>query len=240
MVVGYHGTQPARHALDRAVDLLQSREGALEVVYVAPLPESVALSPEGLAEVQQGLDEQARVLAEEVYHRLVGEDHAWHFQRRDGAVAAELKAVADDMQRRYADAAEIVIVIGASAHHHHHVAGSVGSSVVRSRTFPALVVPYKGQMSYVSPQLGNSSKRGIMTDTERQTVGAEAAFDRRIALEEVKARLSAISDTLSDSRIDVGELRKDVDELTAITRRIAWLADISTPRPLHLNHVAAL
>jgi nucleotide-binding universal stress UspA family protein len=144
MVVGYDGTPPARHALEQAVDLLQYREGALEVVYVAHLPESVALSPEGLAEVQQGLDQQARVLAEEVYHRLVGEDHPWHFQRRDGAVAAELIAVADDVHRRYADAAEIVIVMGASGQHHHHVAGSVGSSVVRSRTFPALVVPYKG------------------------------------------------------------------------------------------------
>jgi hypothetical protein len=74
-----------------------------------------------------------------------------------------------------------------------------------------------------------------MTDTDRQTVETQAAFDRRRALEEVNARLSAVSDTLSDSQIDVGELRQDVDELTAITRRIAWLADISTPRPLYLN-----
>lgn len=67
------------------------------------------------------------------------------------------------------------------------------------------------------------------------TMQAQAAFDRRVVLEDVKARLSAIRDTLSDSRIDVGQLRRDVDELTAITARIAWLADVSTPRRLHPN-----
>ena len=69
----------------------------------------------------------------------------------------------------------------------------------------------------------------------KTTQAQAAAFDRRAVLEDVKARLSAISDTLFDSRINVGQLRKDIDELTAITGRIAWLADISTPRPLHLN-----
>ena len=54
-----------------------------------------------------------------------------------------------------------------------------------------------------------------MTQTDRQTVHAQAAFDRRGVLDDVKARLSAISGTLSDSRIDVGQLRKDVAELTA-------------------------
>ena len=68
-----------------------------------------------------------------------------------------------------------------------------------------------------------------------KTMQAQTAFDRRVVLDDVKARLSAISDTLSDSRINVRQLRKDVDELTAITGRIAWLADISKPRPLHLN-----
>jgi hypothetical protein len=74
-----------------------------------------------------------------------------------------------------------------------------------------------------------------MTATDQPTTPTEAAFDRRRALEEVRARLSAISDTLSDSGIDAGELRKDADELNAITSRIAWLADISSLRPLHLS-----
>ena len=63
-----------------------------------------------------------------------------------------------------------------------------------------------------------------MTQTDRQTVHAQAAFDRRGILDDVKARLSAISDTLSDSRIDVGQLCEDVAELTAATGRAWWRA----------------
>jgi nucleotide-binding universal stress UspA family protein len=141
MVVGYDGSQPARRALDQAADLLRYREGALEVVYVAHLTVGATLSPEAIAEVRQAQDEQARALAEEVRDRLAGQDQPWHFQRRDGAVAAELKDVADDVHRQYGDTAEIVIVLGGSTHWYHHVAGSVASSVVRSDIFPTLVVP---------------------------------------------------------------------------------------------------
>ena len=141
MVVGYDGSQPARHALDQAADLLRHREGALEVVYGAHLPVGATLSPAAIAEVRQAQDEQARALEEEVRDRLEEQDHPWHFQRRNGAVAVELKAVAADVQRRYGDTVEIFIVVGGSAHRYHHVAGSVGSSVVRSDAFLALVVP---------------------------------------------------------------------------------------------------
>ena len=141
MVVGYDGSPPARHALDQAADLLRDRKGALEVVFVAHLPVGATLSAAAVVEVRQGLDEQARALGDEVRGLLAGQDHPWHFQRRDGAVAAELKAVAADMHRRYGDTVEIVIVVGGSAHRYHRIAGSVGSSVVRAATFPALVVP---------------------------------------------------------------------------------------------------
>jgi nucleotide-binding universal stress UspA family protein len=141
LVVGYDGSPPARHALDQAVDLLGNREGALEVVFVARPPVGATLSAEAFAQVREGLDDQARALAEEVGDRLTGQDHRWHFQRRDGAVAAELKAVAADIQRRYGETVEIVIVVGGSAHRCHRIAGSVGSSVVRADAFPALVVP---------------------------------------------------------------------------------------------------
>ena len=141
MVVGYDGSAPARRALEQAVDLLRYREGALEVVFVARLPLGASLSVAAFAEVRQGLDEQARALAEEVRGQLADQGHPWHFQRRDGAVAAELKAVAADLHRRYGDTVEIVIVVGDSAHRYHHVAGSVSSGIVRGATFPALVVP---------------------------------------------------------------------------------------------------
>jgi hypothetical protein len=120
------------------------------------------------------------------------------------------------------------------------VVGYDGSAPARGWSAPrpgrALVVPKNGQSDLLRITASrNSNKEGIMTETDRQTVQAQTAFDRRLVLEDVKARLSAISDTLSISRIDVGQLRQDIDELTAITRRITWLADISTPRPLRLK-----
>jgi hypothetical protein len=50
-VVGYDGTQPARRALDRAGELLRSREGAIEVVYVAHVPTGIAQSAGAMGEV---------------------------------------------------------------------------------------------------------------------------------------------------------------------------------------------
>jgi hypothetical protein len=111
------------------------------VVYVAHLPVGAALSGQAFAQVRQGFDEEARALADEVRDRFAGKEYLWHFQRRDGGVTNELKAVAADAHRRYGDSAEIVIVVGGSAHRYHHVTGSVGSNVARSDTFPVLVVP---------------------------------------------------------------------------------------------------
>jgi hypothetical protein len=72
-----------------------------------------------------------------------------------------------------------------------------------------------------------------MTGTDQESTQVQVA--RRIALEEVKTRLAAISETLSNSEIDAAQLHKDAEELNAVTRRVAWLADVSTPLPLHLN-----
>ncbi len=141
LVVGYDGSLPARHALDRAVDLLRDRDGALEVVYVAHPPMATQMYPEALAAALQGLDEQATALRQEVRVRLVGEHHQWHFHRRVGSVPAELVAVANVLHRRYGDEAEVAIVVGGSAHRDHHLVGSVGSTVVRSDHFPVTVVP---------------------------------------------------------------------------------------------------
>ena len=141
MVVGYDGSEPARHALQEAEDLLSGREGSLEVVYVAHMPAGAALSAAAVPQVLQGLDEEEKNLAEEVRARLVEQDHPWHFQRRDGSVPAELMAVASDLKGQYGDGGEIVIVVGGSAHRVHHVAGGVGSSVARSDRVPVLVVP---------------------------------------------------------------------------------------------------
>ena len=72
-----------------------------------------------------------------------------------------------------------------------------------------------------------------MTRTDQESTEAQAV--RRVALEEVKARLAAISDTLANSEVDAAQLHKDAEELNAVTSRLAWLADVSRPRPLQLN-----
>jgi hypothetical protein len=54
-------------------------------------------------------------------------------------------------------------------------------------------------------------------------------FARRRVIEEVRARLEAVTSSLSGSRIDVGELREDANELTAVVHSIQWLADVCAP-----------
>jgi hypothetical protein len=41
--------------------------------------------------------------------------------------------------------------------------------------------------------------------------------------------LEAVTSSLSGSRIDVGELREDANELTAVVHSIQWLADVCAP-----------
>ena len=141
VVVGYDGSAPARHALDHAAELMQSRDGMLEVVFVSRLPASTSLSPQAVGEVMQGLDQQAASLAEEVRSRLAGGQQHWHFQHRDGSVATELLAVAADMKRQYGNTADIAIAVGGPAHRYHHVVGSVGASLVHTDRFAVIVVP---------------------------------------------------------------------------------------------------
>jgi nucleotide-binding universal stress UspA family protein len=141
VVAGYDGSAPAGHALDHAADLLQGRDGSIEVVFVSHLPASAAGWGAAFAEITQGLDDQAETLAEEVRARLVGEDHPWHFQHRAGAVATELLAVAAEVHRQYGDSAEVVIAVGGPSHRYHHLVGSVGVSLVHTDRFPVVVVP---------------------------------------------------------------------------------------------------
>ena len=146
-VVGYDGTRGAQHALDHAAELLQWRDGTLEVVYVSHLPASAALSPAAVGELLEGQDDHAAALAEDVRSQLAGRagpggpEPTWHFQRRDGAVASELMAVAAELRGRYGDAADIAIVVGGPGHRYHHMVGSVGAALVHADRFPVIVVP---------------------------------------------------------------------------------------------------
>jgi nucleotide-binding universal stress UspA family protein len=148
-VVGFDGSAPARHALDAAAWLLNDRPGGMEIVYVAHLSALLAggdVGGRGSAEALQGFDDATRDLADEVRAHmqathLRGAAQHWHFQRRDGAIADQLIAAADDLRRRHGPDASVVIVVGRSEHGYHHVLGSVPQALERHAHYPVIVIP---------------------------------------------------------------------------------------------------
>ena len=147
-VVGFDGSAPALRALDAASRLLNDRPGGMEIVYVAHLSALLAGGDVGgraSAEALQGFDDAARDLADEVRAHLQashlrGAAQHWHFQHRDGAIAGQLIAVADDLRRRHGPGASVVIVVGRSEHGYHHVLGSVPQSLERHAHYPVITI----------------------------------------------------------------------------------------------------
>ena len=147
-VVGLDGSASSLRALDTAARLLNDRPGGMEVVYVAHLPAVAAagLVGEASADMQQSFDDTARELADAVRARLQASHlraaaQRWHFQRRDGAIADNLIAVADDLRLRHGPDAAVFLVIGRSEHGYHHVAGSVPAALERRVHYPVIVIP---------------------------------------------------------------------------------------------------
>jgi hypothetical protein len=148
-VVGFDGSASALRALDAASRLLNDRPGGMESVYVAHLSALAAGADVGgraSAEVQQSLDDATRELSGEVHAHLQathlrGAAQHWHFQRRDGAIADQLIAAADDLSRRHGPGASVVIVVGRSEHGYHHVLGSVPRALERRNHYPVIVIP---------------------------------------------------------------------------------------------------
>lgn len=70
-----------------------------------------------------------------------------------------------------------------------------------------------------------------MSDTDDELTHSPDMLDRPRLFEEVRVRLSAITDSLSDFKMGAGQLRTTSQELVAVVRRIEWLADVSTPAP---------
>ena len=108
-VVGFDGSASSLRALDAAARLLHDRPGGMEIVYVAHISAVAAadVGGEAAAGVRQSFDDATRELSAEVRTRLQashlrGAAQRWHFQRRDGAIADELIAVADDVRRQRA------------------------------------------------------------------------------------------------------------------------------------------
>ena len=148
-VVGFDGSASSLRALDAAARLLNERPGGIEVIYVAHVPAITAgadIGGRASAEVQQSFDDVTRELSAEVRAHLQathlrGAAQRWHFQRRDGAIADELIAVADELRRGRGPEAAVVIVVGRSEHGYHHVLGSVPQALERHDDFPVIVIP---------------------------------------------------------------------------------------------------
>jgi nucleotide-binding universal stress UspA family protein len=142
VVVGFDGSEPAQRALDAAAGLLHGREGQLEVVYVAHVPATAAVSKRTETSALESADNVRRRLADEVRARLAPMEPRWHFQPRDGSVAEELIAVADELRRERGPDANIVLVVGGPAREHHHeIGGSVSLTLAENDRFPLVVVP---------------------------------------------------------------------------------------------------
>ena len=94
IVVGYDGSPPAGRALDAAVRLLQGRAGCIDVVWVAHLSSTVRLSPGAMVEMEAAFDELEPELRAQAAGQLRGRGADWEFERRQGAIADELIAVA--------------------------------------------------------------------------------------------------------------------------------------------------
>ena len=147
-VVGFDGTATSLRALDTAARLLNDRPGGMEIVYVAHLPAAAAAGLVGAAsaDVQQSFDDTTRELSEEVRARLQASHlraaaQRWHFQRRDGAIADNLIAVADDLRLQHGPDAEVFLVVGRSEYGYHHVLGSVPAALERHVHYPVIVIP---------------------------------------------------------------------------------------------------
>jgi nucleotide-binding universal stress UspA family protein len=147
-VVGVDGSASSLRALDADARLLNDRPGGMEIVYVAHLPAMAAAGLTGAAsaEVLQSLDDTARDLSEKIRAQLQvshlrGAAQRWHFQRRDGAIADNLIAVADQLRRQHGPDASVVLVVGRSEHGYHHVLGSVPNALERHVHYPVLVIP---------------------------------------------------------------------------------------------------
>ncbi len=140
-VVGFDGSASAYRALDAATALISGRPGSMVVVYVAHLPVGAELSAEAQVESLKGFDALEQEFTEAIRSRLDGVEPRWSLQRRDGGVAHELLAAADQVSRDHGGDHDVVIVVGRAMHAYHHVVGSVPVALVRHAQYPIVIVP---------------------------------------------------------------------------------------------------
>jgi nucleotide-binding universal stress UspA family protein len=141
VVVGFDGSESAARALDASALLISGRSGNVEVVFVAHLVSVAEMSTDGLSESLKAFDSVELECADAVRERLADVESRWRFQRRDGPIAHELIAVADELSHECGDDSQVVIVVGSAVHTLHHVVGSVPVALVRHAKYPIVVVP---------------------------------------------------------------------------------------------------
>jgi nucleotide-binding universal stress UspA family protein len=140
ILVGFDGSPQSKRALDGAMRLLHERSGHIEVIYVAHMPSSAALSPGAVAELEIGFDDIERDLRGIVGEQLRGQEDRWGFERRQGQIAEELHKAAEEAVAAHPDDT-VVIVVGSSSLLAHRVVGSVAVSLARHSPVPLIIVP---------------------------------------------------------------------------------------------------
>jgi len=140
LVVGYDGSPPASRALAGAVNLLQGRTGRIYVVYVAHMASMAELSPGAVVELEESFDEVEQELRVSAGEQLSGRVKDWEFERRQGLIASELIAAAEEL-RTANPGATVAIVVGSSSHTMHRVVGSAAVSLARHSPVPLVIVP---------------------------------------------------------------------------------------------------
>lgn len=141
VVVGFDGSESSYRALDAATRLISGRTGIIVAVYVAHVAAPMELSPEGLVDVLRNFDILEQQFAEAIRNRLNHIERRWRLERRNGSIAPELVAAADEVSRECGTDTTVVIVVGSAMHTYHRVVGSVPVALVRHAKYPVLVVP---------------------------------------------------------------------------------------------------
>jgi nucleotide-binding universal stress UspA family protein len=141
VVVGFDGSETSYRALDAATRLISGRTGFILAVYVAHVSAPTELSPECMVEVLKDFDTLEQQFSEAIRSRLNHVELRWTLQRRNGSIALELVAAANEVGRDYGADATVVMVVGSAMHTYHRVLGSVPVALVRHAKYPVLVVP---------------------------------------------------------------------------------------------------
>lgn len=141
LVVGYDGTAPAERALHVATEMLDGTSGRMEVVFVGHMPTTLAFAPLAMGSMTEGLGEEATDLVEHLDDVLNPTGVKWHFQRRDGEIAPELLAAAEEQLDAEGPDTHLVLVLGGSGRKVDRYLNSTPAKVLRQDRFEVFVVP---------------------------------------------------------------------------------------------------